>query len=260
MQLASNGDAGHRPAKDRAVAIIPTLDEAPSIGAVVREVPRPPIDRVIVADGGSRDATAMRAREAGAEVIDAGRGYGRACLTAAMAAHDADILVFMDGDGADDPREIAKLLEPIRSGRYDFVIGSRARGKREPGSIAWHQLAAGRLAGWGMRLVYDVRYSDMCAFRAIRRDALLELGMRELTYGWNIEMQMRAAKARLRILEIPVDYRRRSGGSSKVAGSLSGTVKAGARIIATFVRVARETAPHLSSRRRDLQRELSNSP
>ena len=110
MQLASNGDAGHRPAKDCAVAIIPTLDEARSIGAVVREVPRPPIDRVIVADGGSRDATAMRAREAGAEVIDAGRGYGRACLTAAMAAHDADILVFMDGDGADDPREIAKLL------------------------------------------------------------------------------------------------------------------------------------------------------
>ena len=128
MQLASNGDAGHRPAKDCAVAIIPTLDEARSIGAVVREVPRPPIDRVIVADGGSRDATAMRAQEAGAEVIDAGRGYGRACLTAAMAAHDADILVFMDGDGADDPREIAKLLEPITSGRYDFVIGSRARG------------------------------------------------------------------------------------------------------------------------------------
>ena len=146
-------------------------------------------------------------------MIDAGRGYGRACLAATMAAADADILVFMDGDGADDPREIARLVEPIRSGRYDFVIGSRARGKREPGSIAWHQLAAGILAGWGMRLLYGVRYTDMCAFRAIRRDALLELGMRELTYGWNIEMQMRAARAGLRILEIPVDYRRRSGGT-----------------------------------------------
>ena len=97
-----------------------------------------------------------------------------------MAAEDADIVVFMDGDGADDPQAIARLVEPIRSGRYDFVIGSRARGKREPGSIAWHQLAAGRLAGWGMRLLYGVRYTDMCAFRAIRRDALLELGMREL--------------------------------------------------------------------------------
>src|SRR5262245_24147548 len=144
----------------------------------------------------------------------------------------------MDADGADDPQTIARLIEPIRAGRYDFVIGSRARGRREPGSIAWHQLAAGRLAGWGMRLLYGVRYTDMCAFRAIRRDALLALGMREMTYGWNIEMQMRAARAGLRILEIPVDYRRRSGGQSKVAGSLAGSVRAGARIIATFVRVA----------------------
>ena len=151
-------------------------------------------------------------------------------------------------------------LQPIRSGRFDFVIGSRARGKREPGSIAWHQLAAGMLAGWGMRLLYGVRYTDMCAFRAIRRDALLELGMRELTYGWNIEMQMRAARAGLRILEIPVDYRRRSGGTSKVAGSLSGTVRAGVRIIATFVRVSHQTRPHPSSGERKLQRQPSNAP
>jgi glycosyltransferase involved in cell wall biosynthesis len=208
---------------------------------VVRGIPRPPVTRIIVADGGSRDATATRARAAGADVIEAGRGYGRACLAAADAADDAAIIVFMDGDGADDPGHIADLVAPIRDGRCDFVIGSRARGQREPGSIAWHQLAVGYLAGWGMRLLYGVRYTDMCVFRAIRRRALLDLGMREMTYGWNLEMQMRAAAAGLRILEIPVDYRCRSGGTSKVAGSLSGTLRAGLRIIATFVRVAKET-------------------
>ncbi len=260
MALANNGDARHQRVTGRAVVVIPTLDEAQSIAAVVRSIPCSLVGRIIVADGGSRDATVRRAQEAGAEVIGAGRGYGRACLSATMAADEADIVVFMDGDGADDPQEIARLLEPIRSGRFDFVIGSRARGKREPGSIAWHQLAAGILAGWGMRLLYGVRYTDMCAFRAIRRDALLELGMRELTYGWNIEMQMRAARAGLRILEIPVDYRRRSGGTSKVAGSLSGTVRAGVRIIATFVRVSHQTRLHPSSGERKLQRHPSNAP
>jgi glycosyltransferase involved in cell wall biosynthesis len=221
--------------------IIPTLDEEQSIADVVRSLPRAIISRVIVADGGSRDATVARAQAAGAEVIDAGPGYGRACLAAAMAAEDADIVVFMDGDGADDADSIGPLVEPIRSGRYDFVIASRARGDREPGSISWHQLAAGRLAGWAMRLLYGVRYTDMCALRAIRRDALMQLGMRELTYGWNLEMQMRAARAGLRILEIPTDYHRRRGGNSKVAASVLGTIRAGARIVATFVRVSCET-------------------
>jgi glycosyltransferase involved in cell wall biosynthesis len=223
---------------DEVAVVIPTLDEEQSIGEVVRRIPRDLVGRVIVADGGSRDATVMNARGAGAEAIEAGRGYGRACLAGAIAAEGAEIVLFMDGDGADDVEAIAKLIEPIRARRFDFVIGSRARGQREPGSIAWHQLAAGRLAGLGMRLLYGMRYTDMCAFRAIRRDALLGLGMREMTYGWNIEMQMRAARTGLRILEIPVDYRRRSGGQSKVAGSLSGSVRAGARIAATFVRVA----------------------
>ena len=230
------------------VVIIPTLDEEQSIADVVRSLPRAIVSRVIVADGGSRDATAQRASAAGADVIDAGPGYGRACLAATVAAEDADIVVFMDGDGADDPQNIARLVEPIRSGGYDFVIGSRARGKREAGSIAWRQLAAGRLAGWGMRLLYGVRYTDMCAFRAIRRHALLQLGMRELTYGWNIEMQMRAARAGLRILEIPVDYRRRRGGNSKVAGSLFGTLRAGVHILATFARVSSETIPRRRNR------------
>jgi glycosyltransferase involved in cell wall biosynthesis len=222
----------------RTAVVIPTLDEEPSIAGVVRALPRQWIDRVIVADGGSRDATVARAREAGADVIAAGCGYGRACLAGAQAADDADIVVFMDGDGADDPASIAALVEPIRAGGFDFVIASRARGEREPGSIGWHQLLAGRLAGLGTRLLYGVRYTDMCAFRAIRRDRLLALGMREMTYGWNIEMQMRAARARLRILEIPAPYRCRSGGTSKVAGSLRGTLRASSRIVATFIRVA----------------------
>ncbi len=205
---------------------------------MIARIPRDVVSRIIVADGGSRDATVGQARTAGAEVLSAGAGYGRACLAAANAASDCEILVFMDGDGADDPLAIRVLVQPILAGEQDFVIGSRARGRRDPGSIAWHQLAAGRLAGLGTRLLYGVRYTDMCAFRAIRREALLALGMREPTYGWNIEMQMRAAAAGLRILEIPVDYRCRTGGTSKVAGMLRGSFKAGARILVTFARVA----------------------
>ncbi len=224
----------------RVALAIPTLNEAQSIGRVVAEIPRPPVARIIVADGGSTDDTAGIARRAGAEVIAAGRGYGRACLAAAQAADDADIVVFMDGDGADDPRHIADLVGPIAAGDADFVIGSRVRGRREPGSMGWHQVAAGLAAGWAMRGLYGVRYTDMCAFRAIRRDRLLALGMREMTYGWNLEMQMRAARRALRIAEIPVPCRRRFGGVSKVAGSLAGTCRAGSRIVATFARVAAE--------------------
>jgi glycosyltransferase involved in cell wall biosynthesis len=226
----------------RVAVAIAALDEEASIAGVVAGIPRTLASRIIVADGGSRDATAARAQAAGAQVIDAGKGYGRACWRATKAAHGADIMVFMDGDGADDPASLAALIAPICAGRYDFVIGSRARGARAPGSIAWHQLAAGTLAGWGMRALYGVCYTDMCAFRAIRRQSLLDLGMREMGYGWNIEMQMRAARAGLRILEIPVPYHCRTGGSSKVAGSLRGSLRAGLRILATFWRVV--TAGH----------------
>jgi glycosyltransferase involved in cell wall biosynthesis len=220
--------------------VIPTFNEAESIASVVGEMPRSVVDRVIVADGGSTDGTPDKARGAGAEVISVGRGYGLACLKGAEAAVSDDIVVFMDGDGADDPAFIDTLAAPIHSGAYDFVIASRARGEREPGSMAWHQLLAGRIAGVLTGLLYGVRYTDMCAYRAIRRDTLLKLGMRELTYGWNLEMQMRVARAGLRILEVPVPYRRRIGGQSKVAGSLRGSIKAGARIISTFARVALE--------------------
>lgn len=220
--------------------VIPTFNEAESIGSVIAQLPRTIVDRVVVVDGGSTDGTRARAGEAGAEVIEVGRGYGLACLTGAKAADGADIIVFMDGDGADDPSMIAALVGPIQSGSSDFVIASRARGKREPGSMAAHQLLAGHLAGWLTGILYGVRYSDMCAFRAIRRDMLLRLGMREMTYGWNLEMQMRVARARLRVVEVPVGYRNRLGGQSKVAGSLRGSLKAGGKIASTFARVAIE--------------------
>ncbi len=228
------------PAADGVAVVIPTFNEAESIAAVVAEIPRDLVDRIIVADGGSKDDTAARARDAGAEVITVGRGYGLACLTGAQAADGAGIVVFMDGDGADDPAAIAALVAPLRAAMADFVIAARARGKREPGSMAWHQIAAGFVAGWLTKLLYGVRYTDMCAFRAIRRDTLFALGMRELTYGWNLEMQMRVARAGLRVIEIPVGYRRRLGGESKVAGSLRGSFNAGIKILSTFARVAME--------------------
>ena len=245
--------APRRAIAPRIAVVIPTLNEEDSIAAVVRAIPRDLVDRVIVADGQSSDATTARAAGAGADVIRVGRGYGRACAAGVDAAADADIIVFMDGDGADDPSHIAALVEPIRTGAYDFVIGSRVRGEREPGSIAWHQIAAGQLAGLAMRALYGARYTDMCAFRAIRRDRLIGLRMREMTYGWNVEMQMRAAQARLRILEIPVPCRRRIGGASKVAGNVSGTLRAGTRIISTIARIAvrADTSPDARMRERD---------
>jgi glycosyltransferase involved in cell wall biosynthesis len=220
--------------------VIPALDEAESIAAVVAEIPRDVAAEIIVVDGGSHDGTPEAARAAGARVVvPEGRGYGRACAAGAAAA-DASCgrIVFMDGDGADRGDLMRLLVEPIRRGTHDFVIASRSRGRRDPGSMSWHQLVAGRLAGFGIGALYGMRYSDMCAYRAIRRDCLRRLDMCEMSYGWNIEMQMKAARQALRILELPMPYRRRSGGVSKVAGSLRGTIHAAGRIVATFLRVA----------------------
>jgi len=220
--------------------VIPVLNEEEAIGAVIEALKREAVDEVIVADGGSRDLTVEIATALGARVIRAGKGYGRACLEGAVAAgENCRILVFMDGDGSDVTSELPRLVAPIADGGYDFVIASRARGKREPGSMAWHQLAAGRIIGAIITLTTGQRYTDMCAYRAIRRDTLFALGMEELTYGWNLEMQMKAAYAGLRILELPVPYRCRIGGRSKVAGSLPGTLKAGWRILVTLMRVSR---------------------
>jgi glycosyltransferase involved in cell wall biosynthesis len=223
----------------RVAVIIPTWNEAGAIGPVVREVLAQGVGEVLVSDGGSADGTQEIACRAGATVIDAGRGYGRACLRGAEAARsECDVLAFMDGDGADCPDQLPRLARPVLDGERDFVIASRTRGVREPGAMLWHQVAAGAVAGRLMGALYGVHYSDMCAYRVIRREALARLGMVEMTYGWNIEMQMKAARVGLRILELPVAYRRRAAGSSKVAGSLRGTLHASAKIATTFSRVA----------------------
>jgi glycosyltransferase involved in cell wall biosynthesis len=220
--------------------IIPALNEQDPIAGVVRECLATGLpDEVIVVDNGSTDQTAERAREAGARVVIAPRGYGRACAAGVRAlSPECNIVIFLDGDGSDVPAFMNQLVDPIARGTHDFVIGSRTRGQREPGSMNLQQIFAGRLAGLILRLLYGVRYTDMSPFRAIRRDALQNLDLREQTYGWNLEMQMKAARDGLRVLEIPVNYRRRTGGESKVSGTFRGTFVAGARIIATLVRVA----------------------
>jgi glycosyltransferase involved in cell wall biosynthesis len=222
--------------------IIPALNEEEPIAGVVRECLATGLPNdLIVVDNGSTDRTAQRAREAGARVVSGPRGYGRACAAGVRAlSPDCQIVVFLDGDGSDVPAMMNKLVDPIARGAQDFVIGSRTRGQREPGSMNLQQILSGRIAGFILRLLYGVRYTDMCPFRAIRRDALAKLDMREETYGWNLEMQMKAARAGVRILEIPVNHRRRAGGESKVSGTLRGTFVAGARIVATLMRVALE--------------------
>ena len=226
---------------DRVCIVIPVLNEEESIGGVIARIPRDVVSEIIVADGGSTDRTIEIASAHGARVLRVGKGYGRACLTGAIAASDTcAIIVTMDGDGSDVPEEIPKLIGPIAAGTCDFVIASRSRGTREPGSMAWHQLLSGWLIGAAIGMLYGFRYTDMCAFRAIRRDVLIALGMREMSYGWNLEMQMKAARKGLRILEVPVPYSRRAGGRSKVAGSLYGSLRAGSRILLTFGRMAFE--------------------
>jgi glycosyltransferase involved in cell wall biosynthesis len=223
--------------------VIPALNEEEPIAAVVHDCLTTGLPgEVIVVDNGSNDRTSDRAGAAGAKVVLEPRpGYGRACAAGVRAlSPDCDLVVFLDGDGSDCPEFMPELVEPIHRGEQDFVIGSRTRGKREAGSMNFQQVFAGRIAGWLLGLLFGVRYTDMCPFRAIRRDALEKLEMKELTYGWNLEMQMRAARARLRILEVPVNHRCRTGGESKVSGTLRGTFVAGARIVATLFRVAFE--------------------
>jgi glycosyltransferase involved in cell wall biosynthesis len=223
--------------------VIPALNEEEPIAAVVRDCLATGLPaEVIVVDNGSTDRTAERAQVAGAKIVsEPTSGYGRACAAGVRAVSaDCDIVVFLDGDGSDCPEFMEQLVQPVVRDEQDFVIGSRTRGKREAGSMNFQQVFAGHVAGAFLRLLYGVRYSDMCPFRAIRRSALEKLGMKEATYGWNLEMQMRAARAGLRILEIPVDHRCRTGGESKVSGTLRGTFVAGTRIIATLFRVAAE--------------------
>lgn len=230
--------------------VIPALNEADVIAEVVRSVPRTVVNQIIVVDNGSTDSTAQTARNAGAIVLSQpARGYGRACragMNAALKA-GADIVVFIDGDGSDCPEFMNELVQPIQENRFDFVIGSRTRGKREPRSLNTGQILAARLAGWLLRVRYGVNFTDMSPFRAIRSELLHSLPMREETYGWNLEMQMLVAQKRARILEIPVNHRRRRGGVSKVSGTFKGTILAAFFIVMTFSRVAFSSGQHHSS-------------
>jgi glycosyltransferase involved in cell wall biosynthesis len=230
--------------------VIPCLNEEQPIAALVREVLSQNVDEVIVVDNGSTDCTAEQAVAAGARVIrEPTRGYGRACA-AGMNAVDprGEVICFLDGDGSDVPGFITKIVEPLAADTADFVMGSRLLGRREPGSMTAQQVLAGRMAGVLLRMTYGVHFTDMSPFRAMRTDALRSLGMREATYGWNLEMQMRVAAARLRIVEIPVDHRCRRGGVSKVSATVLAGAAAAWKIMTTFVRLAVTLRPAPASR------------
>jgi glycosyltransferase involved in cell wall biosynthesis len=221
----------------KAVLIIPALNEEPSIGLTLGQVPRALFKAIIVADNGSSDRTAEIARQAGATVVsEPERGYGSACLRAlASLPPEVDTVVFMDADSSDDPREAALLLTPILNGRADFVLGSRTLGKAEKGSLQPHQRFGNELATFLIRLLFGHNYSDLGPFRAIRLDSLQKLNMRDRNYGWTIEMQIKAVQQKLRIEEIPVTYRNRIG-VSKVSGNLRASIMAGIKILWTVFR------------------------
>jgi glycosyltransferase involved in cell wall biosynthesis len=222
-------------------AIIPVWNEAGAIAPTIAALPRRLIQHIVVVDGGSTDGTQAEAQAAGATVItQSRRGYGAACAEGATHAEalGATVLLFLDGDGADAAERSADLLTPLLQNTADFTIATRAF--REPGSMLWHQVLAGHLIGRAVGLATGTTYKDMAAFRALGVETLHRLGMRQMTYGWNLEMQMRAAALHLRILQIDMPYRRRIAGQSKVAGTVAGTLKASWRILATLLSIARE--------------------
>lgn len=217
----------------RVDVIIPALNEASSIQAVVQSLPRPLVRTVFVVDNGSTDATAERAREAGAQVvIEPRRGYGSACLAGIRSLpHDTDVVVFLDADGSDDPSSLSRLLEPIATNRADFVVGSRALGNAEPGALSLQQRAGNAVAAAWLRVRFALPATDLGPFRAIRRTSLEELAMTDRDYGWTVEMQLKAARKGLRYAEVSVPYRRRKTGTSKVAGTVRGTLGATVKIL-----------------------------
>ena len=212
--------------------VIPALDEEASISDVLDGVDRSLVDTIIVADNGSTDSTAERARAHGAVVVrEARRGYGSACLTALREVADHDIFVFMDADGSDDPTEIDRLLDALRQNDADIVIGSRVLGNAEPGALTPIQRFGNALTCTLVRWFWGVRYTDLGPFRAVRAAALRRLDMRDPDFGWTIEMQVKAAQHGMKVVEVPVSYRVRRAGRSKVSGTLSGSWNAGRRIL-----------------------------
>ena len=218
--------------------VIPALDEEQAIGKVLREIPEG-ASQVVVVDNGSRDRTAEVARGLGAEVVaEPRRGYGQACLTGIAQLDRPDIVVFLDGDYSDYPEEMSTLVAPLLTGEADMVIGSRTLGQREKGAL----LPQARFGNWLstllIRLLFGVSFTDLGPFRALRFDALQRLAMQDRDFGWTVEMQVKAARLGLRAVEVPVRYRRRIG-TSKITGTLSGTLRAGHKILWTIFRYAR---------------------
>ena len=224
----------------KTVVIIPALDEEDSIGRVLADIPGDVVSDVIVVDNGSGDSTAEVAARGGATVVsERRRGYGYACLRGIShiknLSYLPDIVVFLDGDYSDDPSEMKELLLPITGGRCDLVIGSRTLGERQRGALLPQQVAGNRVATLLIRLLYGVSFTDLGPFRAIRYERLLSLGMRDKTFGWTVEMQVKAARAGLRFAEVPVSYRKRIG-VSKITGTVSGSLGAAFMILYVIFR------------------------
>ncbi len=223
-----------------AALIIPALNEAAVIAHTLGTIPPGIFVSVIVADNGSTDETAEIAKRAGATVVqEPERGYGAACLRALAAVPAGTIAVaFMQADGSEDPAEAIRLLTPIYDGRADLVIGSRTMGSSEPGALTAQQEFGNRLATTLVKWLYGRRFTDLGPFRAIRWDALERLGMRDRNYGWTVEMQVRAIQHGLRVVEIPVTYRRRVAGENKISGNWLNGMRAGIRIVWTVLRLS----------------------
>lgn len=223
---------------ERVALIMPALNEEPAIASTLEDLRGRGLAQVIVVDNGSSDRTAEVARAHGAQVVsEPQRGYGKACL-AGISALDPriEIVVFMDADGSDHPDDLDRLVWPIARGQADLVLGSRVLGERESGSMRPQQRFGNWLATLLLRLLYGARYTDLGPFRGIRREALAGLGMRDTGFGWTVEMQVKAHQQRLRVLEVPVRYRQRAGGRSKISGSIRGSILAGTKIIWTILR------------------------
>ena len=218
--------------------IIPALNEADSIALLIRQVPRKLFDQILVVDNGSRDHTGDVAREAGAQVVEERRrGYGQACLTGlAHLQHTIDAIAFVDADLADDPADLERLVHFFDEGEWDLVIGSRVLGKSEPGSLTPLQRFGNRLTTLLIRQIWNVSFSDPGPMRILRRDALERLDLRDRTFGWNVEIQAKAARLKLRVVEVPVSYRRRQYGRSKISGTVWGSFRAGCKILWTVYR------------------------